>query len=265
MAQQLYVRRAGQGPPVVLLHGLFGAGGNLGGLARALQADFGVFSVDLPNHGRSQWLRAPDLPGMANTLKQWMDGEELSQAHVLGHSLGGKVAMQLALSHPQRVASLIVADIAPVGYEGHHDAVFAALQAVADGQCAGREDAARVMADYVQEDAVIQFLLSSLQRNEQGTFDWRFDLSGIHAAYTQLLAAPQADKPYTGPVLFIKGGASDYIQAEHWPAVQKWFPLASVKVMPGCGHWLHVEKSQLFNGIVGRFLVPPKPRMLAQG
>jgi esterase len=192
-----------------------------------------------------------------------MDAAGLAEAHVVGHSLGGKVAMQLALLYPHRVLSLIVADIAPVAYAKHHDSVFAALEAVASGCCSSREEAARLMATYLQDDAVIQFLLTSLQREAGDVWRWRFDLQGITAAYSSLLAAPQADQSYPGPVLFIKGGESDYIQQDYWPAIQAFFPAATIRVMPGCEHWLHAEKPQLFNGIVARFLAAPWQRMLA--
>jgi len=254
MAPDLYAKQAGEGPAVILLHGLFGAGANLGMLARALQEHFAVFSPDLPGHGRSGWLPKLDLPIMANCLRHWMDAQGLSAAHIVGHSLGGKVAMQLALQCPTRVRSLIVADIAPVQYAAHHELVFEALEAVVAGRCASREEAARLLASYLQEEAVIQFLLSSLQRNSEGIMRWRFDLAGIRDAYPALLAAPLAGQSYAGPVLFIKGGASDYIQAQHWPAIQALFPAASMRVLPGCGHWLHVEKPQKFNGIVTHFL-----------
>jgi esterase len=265
MSSGLYAKRAGQGPAVVLLHGLFGSGANLGALARSLRDTFTVFSLDLPGHGRSGRLVNPDLCGMADTLNHWMEEEGLSRAHIVGHSLGGKVAMQLALRYPAKVESLVVADIAPVQYTAHHDDVFAALMAVADGQCGSREEAARLMAPHIAEDAVIQFLLASLQRDTRGSFGWRFDLAGIRAAYPALQAAPESGPPYTGPVLFIKGGDSNYIQEQHRQAITAFFPTATVKVVPDSGHWLHAEKPQLFNSIVGRFLALPKQRMLARG
>jgi esterase len=256
MSSGLYVKRVGQGSAVVLLHGLFGSGANLGALARSLQDGFTVFSPDLPGHGRSPWLTDLSLPAMADTLCRWMEEEGVSRAHLVGHSLGGKVAMQLALGYPERVASLVVADIAPVSYTPHHESVFAALAAVAEGQCASRQAAGELMASHLQEEAVIQFLLTSLQRDDQGMYGWRFDLQGIRTAYAALLAAPKGDEPYAGPVLFISGGDSDYIQPQHRPAIDAFFPTAMIEVMPGCGHWLHAQKPPRFNGIVGRFLAP---------
>ena len=263
MSSGLYAKRAGQGPAVILLHGLFGSGANLGSLARSLRESFTVFSLDLPGHGRSDRLPNPDLRGMADSLNRWIEEEGLPCAHVVGHSLGGKVAMQLALQYPGKVESLVVADIAPVQYQAHHDDVFAALAAVVDGQCGSREEAARLMAPHLAEDGVIQFLLASLQRDIRGNFVWRFDLKGIEAAYPALRLAPEGSASFTGPVLFIKGGNSDYIQEQHRPAIKSFFPAATVKIMPDCGHWLHAEKPQLFNGIVGRFLALPKQSMLA--
>ncbi|RLA49292.1 MAG: alpha/beta hydrolase [Gammaproteobacteria bacterium] len=254
MAVKLHFTRSGTGPPVVLLHGLFGAGGNLGALVGALQDSFEVYSVDLPNHGRSGWLERADLPAMMQCLRHWMDEQQLSCASFVGHSLGGKVAMQLALQYSSRVAALIVADIAPVVYPPHHDAVFTALDAVVAGQCTSRQQATELMAVHIAEQGVIQFLLMSLQRGAGGIYCWRFNLEGIKAGYQAVRAAPLAEHAYRGPVLFIKGGESNYILEEHREDILGLFPRAKVKTMPGCGHWLHAQQPRLFNSIVSRFL-----------
>lgn len=239
---------------MVLVHGLFGAGGNLGAVARSLQDRFEVHSVDLPNHGRSAWLDQADLDVMAQCLCNWMQHHQLDSARLLGHSLGGKVAMQLALSHPERVEALVVADIAPVAYPPGHDDVFAALDAVAAAGCESRQAAAEVMAGFLDEPEVIQFLLMGLQRTAGGTYHWRFNLDGLKRNYSAVRQALESSSPYRGPVLFIKGGESAYIQASHRSHILALFPAASVKVMPASGHWLHAQHPQLFNGIVGRFL-----------
>jgi len=254
MALKLHATRSGAGPPVVLLHGLFGAGGNLGALARVLQDCFEVYNVDLPDHGRSGWSQQADLASMAQCLLQWMDEQSLSAAACVGHSLGGKVAMQLALQHPRRITALVVADIAPVAYPPQHDAVFAALEAVAAAACRSRAAAAELMHEHLEEPDVIQFLLMSLQRGPGGVYHWRFNLEGIKAGYQALRAAPVSGRAYTGPTLFIKGGESSYIREEHRELILPVFPGASVKVMPGCGHWLHAQQPRLFSGIVNRFL-----------
>ena len=254
MTVNLHFSRTGQGPAVILLHGLFGSGNNLGALARALQDRFTVYSLDLPNHGRSEWLEDAGLEAMADGLARWMLHHGLAEARLAGHSLGGKVAMQLALSRPHHVAALVVADIAPVAYPPHHDQVFAALDAVAAGSCRSRQEAARMMADHLAEEEVIQFLLTSLQRDSDGSYSWRFNLDGIKRDYHAVRAEPAATAPYQGPVLFIKGGESDYIREEHRTHILSLFPHAGMKIMPGCGHWLHAQRPSLFNSLVTRFL-----------
>ena len=162
--------------------------------------------------------------------------------------------MDLALHQAHRVDALCAADIAPVLYPPHHDDVLAALQAVAATECRSRTDAAKIMTTYLKEDMVIQFLLMSIARNTEGVYRWRFDLEGIIKNYDAIRAAIEAEEPFTSDVLFIKGGDSDYILPQHRDIILSLFPRASVKVMPGCGHWLHAQQARLFNSIVGRFL-----------
>ena len=243
-----------QAPAVVLLHGLFGMGSNLGALARSLGENFRVYSVDLPNHGKSDWLEPFDIPNMANCVSQWMAQHSLAHAHFVGHSLGGKVAMQLALHHSSQVESLSIADIAPVSYPRHHDDVLRALAAVAAAECRSRSEAADVMAETLEEESLIQFLLMSIYRDPQGVYRWRFNLQGIIEHYGAIRASLQADAPFNPSVLFIKGGDSDYILPEYRGTINRLFPSATVKIMPGCGHWLHAQRPSMFNGIVQRFL-----------
>lgn len=238
----------------MLLHGLFGVGRNLGGLERHLRDRFHVLSVDLPNHGRSGWLLEPDLPRMADAVWQQLTAEGITSAHLIGHSLGGKVAMEMALQAPSRAASLVAVDIAPVAYPARHDAVFTALEEVAEGSCTSREEAADIMARHLEEEGVILFLLMSLQRQADGTFDWRFDLPGLRKAYPSLLAAPTADSVYPGPVLFIKGEQSDYLHEDYRDDIAALFPQSDVRVLAGTGHWLHIEKADQFNALVLQFL-----------
>ena len=242
-------------PPVVLIHGLFGMGGNLGALSRALRDKFSVYSLDLPNHGRSDWLANADIPAMARCVAGWMDSQNLPSAHFFGHSLGGKVAMSLALGQPDRVKSLCIADIAPVSYPPRHQAVLQALQAVADSQCNSRAEAADIMSRYLEEASLIQFLLMSIRRNEEKVYQWRFNLAEIIASYDAIRAGLDAEIPYNSGTLFIKGEESDYIIPEHRATILRLFPHATVKLMPGCGHWLHAQKPDLFNSIVRRFLL----------
>jgi esterase len=157
------------------------------------------------------------------------------------------------------VSALAVADIAPVAYPPHHEAVFTALESVIAMPCGSRQEAARRMAAHIDEEGVVQFLLTSLQRDDNGHYRWRFNLQGLRRGYGALREAPPAPGPFRGPVQFIKGGDSNYILEQHRPHILALFPQAQLKVMPGCGHWLHAERPRLFNNLVGRFLDAHSP------
>ncbi|KGE05137.1 alpha/beta fold hydrolase [Pseudohaliea rubra] len=242
------------GPPVLLLHGLFGMGSNLGALARALADSYRVYSLDLPDHGRSAWTDASDLPRMAEAVHAWMRGGNIERAHVVGHSLGGKVAMQLALADAAAVASLVVADIAPVAYAGSHEAVFAALAAVDAAAVRSRKEAGEILRRYLEEEGVVQFLLLSLAHEESGAWHWRFNRTGLESNYSAYLAAPAATGPYPGPVLFLRGGRSPYVRDAHLAEIRRRFPAARLETIHDCGHWLHAEEPETFNSLVRGFI-----------
>ena len=162
--------------------------------------------------------------------------------------------MQLALSEPQRVRSLLVADIAPVAYPPRHAPVFAALRAVAEGAPPSREAALQLMRPHVEEEGVLQFLASSLQRDGNGAYHWRLDHAGLERDYAALCAAPAGPAPWQGPALIVRGGASDYVRDAHRPAIAARLPAATIETLPGCGHWLHAEQPQRFNAVAMRFL-----------
>jgi esterase len=177
----------------------------------------------------------------------------IGSSHLVGHSLGGKVAMQLALNYPERVQKLVIADIAPVLYTPHHQAIFAGLQAIDLAQLQQRSAADAPLAQFVGELSVRQFLLKSLYRDDEG-FHWRFNLPVLIDSYRELLAAPHG-KPFNGPTLFIKGELSDYIVAEYEPVMRELFPNFKFKVITGTSHWLHAEKPIAFNKLVQQFLL----------
>lgn len=262
MVNGLHGRTVGEGPDVVLLHGLFGQGSNLGSIARALQNRFTVHSLDLPDHGRSPWTEAASLETYASAVARWLDDRGMASAAVIGHSLGGKVAMMLALQQPQRVSRLVVADIAPVTYRPSHSDVFAGIAAVEAAQCDSRADADRILKPFVSEPAVRQFLLLNLKNPGSPSsrslepMAWQFNWQGLREAYSSLLAWPEDTVPCarTNHVLFIRGALSSYIAGEELEAIEKVFPGAVVETLVGAGHWLHAEQPSLFNQLVLNFL-----------
>lgn len=242
------------GEPLLILHGLLGSLGNWGWQSRQLATDFAVTGLDMRNHGGSPHADSMDYASMANDVLEFMDDNTIERCHVLGHSMGGKVAMQLALSAPKRVDRLVVADIAPVTYRGEHDTIFAGLLAIDLKKIKSRNEADAVLIQYEEDELVRQFLLTNLLRNADGEFYWRVNLPILQSNYAKLRDAPSADGPFEGPVLFVKGALSNYIAEKHRQAILALFPDATTKVIMHTGHWLHAEKPQTFYRIVHDFL-----------
>jgi esterase len=260
MTVTLHHRVSGEGEPLILLHGLFGSLENLGGVAQRLQDNWQIHALDQRNHGRSPHADEMSYAVMADDVVAYMDEQGLDRAALLGHSMGGKVAMQVALAHPDRVSRLIVADIAPVDYKPRHDAILEGMLAIDFSRIESRRDADEALKSHVEIEAVRQFLLKNLERvpasesTDGATFRWRVNLPVISACYPNLAEAPSAIGPYEGPVLFIKGADSAYIQAKHEEAIRRLFPNAELKVIEGTGHWLHAEKADTFAALCRRFL-----------
>jgi esterase len=241
-------------PPVVLIHGLFGSYENLGVIERSLSDEYQVINVDVRNHGRSGHQDNMNYPAMADDLAQTLDALDISNAAVLGHSMGGKMAMAFALKYPERVSRLILADVAPVCYPPRHNNIFAGLTAIDLAKLENRADADKQLSAYISEAGVRQFLLKSLIK-ENDSFYWRFNLAALQANYANLIGAPLSEGRYDGPTLFIKGGNSDYILPEHKDCITQLFPQAQAKMIQGTGHWLHAEKPAAFSKLVKDFLL----------
>lgn len=243
----------GEGEPLVLIHGLFGTRENLGAIARRLKHSHKIYAIDLPNHGRSEFSDHISLAGLANAVLGWMDEQKLSEAHFFGHSLGGKVAMELALLAPDRVRSIIVADIAPVGYEQRHQDVFAGLLAVDLDAINSRRDAEAMLAAHVQEPAVRGFLLRSLKRDSEGRYAWQLNVRGLKDSYMELIKGNRLGQANI-PVLFLKAQNSDYILERHREEILSRFPKATLKVVSNTAHWLHAEKPEVVAKLSENFL-----------
>ncbi|NOU49193.1 alpha/beta fold hydrolase [Pseudoalteromonas sp. JBTF-M23] len=247
--------QTGQGPNVVLIHGLFGSLDNLNIIAKALSEHFTVTNVDLRNHGHSFHDDAMDYPTMANDILALMDHLGITDTHLVGHSMGGKVAMQVAMLAEQRVNRLVVLDISPVAYHARHEAIIHGLNAVSKSpQLNSRSEADKLMAQDIDEPGVRQFLLKSLTKNSESRFTWRFNLAVIAANYNKITSNINETHSCLCDTLFIKGNNSDYILPEHKSAILRCFPKAKAKVINGAGHWLHAEKPQAVNRSIIDFL-----------
>lgn len=222
-------------------------------LRRDLQKDFQVLSIDLPDHGRSQFSQGFSFQHYARHIAELMDELAIAQAHVVGHSLGGKIAMTLALAYPNKVSKLVLADIAPVAYPPRHQSVFAGLNAVDLTHIKDRNQAKEAMSEYIEEEGVRQFLLKSLYQGDNG-WHWRFNMAVLQRDYALLCAAIESTQRFDKPVLFIKGGLSEYLLPQHKAHIDSLFPRAQAKIIQGTGHWLHAEKPAIFNRLVRDFL-----------
>lgn len=250
---ELHARITGEGRPLVLLHGLFGSNENLGSVARALADRYTIYGLDLRNHGRSPHAESMDYPGMAADVSETLDRHGLDEAIILGHSLGGKTAMELALSTPDRVTSLIVVDIAPIVYDRRHDQELEALHNLDLTGIRSRGEADAALAKCIPNAAVRQFLLKNLTRTGEG-FAWRIPLDTIYHEYDKIAAAPSSTGLYTGPTLFIRGGSSDYLPRDAESIVNERFPNAGIVTLANLGHWPHAESPDKFVHTITRFL-----------
>ena len=254
MTITLFAKVEGQGEPIILLHGLFGSAANLGSIAALLATDYEVHSLDLRNHGDSPHTEAMTYELMAQDVIDYMAQTGLDCANVLGHSLGGKVAMTLALAHPDRVARLIVADIAPVSYPSQHEVIFNGLLALDLATLKSRAEADKALSAYILDKDVRQFLLKNLKRTPQGNFVWKANLASIYRNYHQLCKGLPSNRSFAGKVLFVAGEWSDYLKASDQELIQTLFPQAVIRVIPGTSHWLHAEKPAEFASVCRRFL-----------
>ncbi|MBE0368280.1 alpha/beta fold hydrolase [Pseudoalteromonas aurantia] len=251
----LNYKQTGTGPNLILMHGLFGSLENLNIIAKALSEHFTVVNVDLRNHGQSFHDNQMNYDVMANDVVELMHHLGIEKAHVVGHSMGGKVAMQFATLYKEKVTKLVVLDIAPVTYQPRHNEIINGLNKVSlHPHVVSRKQADEILSEHVEMAGVRQFLLKSLAKNPNGNFNWKFNLPVISANYQSIISNIKA---YTGnscDALFIKGNNSDYILAEHREAIVAIFPNATAKVIHGTGHWLHAEKPLPVNKSIIDFL-----------
>lgn len=241
--------------PLLLIHGLFGSAANWHGIARRLANGRLVLVPDLRNHGQSPWDGRMDYRAMAADLVALLDGEGIARAHLVGHSMGGKAAMWLALSAPERVGSLVVVDIAPVTYASRHGALVSALAALPLAQLTDRRAADAWLAQTIHSVAVRGYLLQNLVHDRAGGWRWRVNLEVLARSLDHILGFPAAaDLQFPGPVLFLYGSRSDYVTGAGLPRIRALFPLARLRTIANAGHWVYADQPEEFLAAVSGFL-----------
>lgn len=252
---KLHFQSYGQGPALLILHGLFGSLDNWVSHARKLSEHFSVYLIDQRNHGKSPHSDEWNYQLMAEDLVEFMDDQGIMQGHLLGHSMGGKTVMQVAAYHPGRIDKLIVADMAPKAYSPHHHEIIAALLSLDLPNISSRKEAEEQLAKHISDWGVRQFLLKGLGRDEQKNLQWKFNLKVLSEKYPEALKAIRLEYEFEGPTLFVSGGKSNYVQDADRADILKTFPDSRFVVLPDAGHWLHAEAPDAFLEAVLEFLL----------
>jgi esterase len=251
---QLHFKEYGQGRAVILLHGLLGASDNWHPIALRLAESFHVFAPDQRNHGQSPHSAEMNYPLMAADVAEFMTAREIETAAIIGHSMGGKTAMQLALQFPERVEKMIVEDMAPRVYQPSHDKIFAAMLALDLAQFQSRQQIEDALEPAIPNLMLRRFLLKNLGRNAANGFFWKINLHGLVENYSHLGEPVSSSQPFAKPALFIRGGRSKYFTAEDEPLIRELFPAAKIETIANAGHWVHAEAPEEFLKLVLDFL-----------
>ena len=252
---KLNYKEMGHGKPLLILHGLFGTLDNWQTLAKRLAENFNIFLVDLRNHGRSPHAEEHDYDVMADDVLELIEDLQIPTPAIMGHSMGGKVAMKFALKYPTRLTKLIVVDIAPKAYPPHHDEILDALQSVDLEKATSRKEIEDQLGQKIEDQEVRMFLLKNVYRKENNTYGWRMNLDALQKNYDNISAAITADVPFKKDTLFIKGGRSRYILPEDlYGSIEHLFTQVEVETIPGAGHWVHAEAPDQMYDLVTRFL-----------
>ena len=236
-------------PPVMIVHGLYGSGRNWGVIAKRLSDQFFVITVDLRNHGDSPWLDTHNYHVMADDLVEVINSLNI-KPNIIGHSMGGKAAMVLALKRPNLVRNLIIADIAPVKYEHDQSQFIEAMQKVDLSKVEKRSDATVALSKFVEDKSLQNFFTQSLDIKAKR---WKLNLKVLRSEMSEILSFPKIESEFSGHSLFLKGEKSDYIKSEHRKLIKSLFTKARFATFKEAGHWLHAEKPREFESAARLF------------
>jgi len=250
---KLFYRKAGQGKPLIILHGLFGSSDNWFSLSKVFATQYEVYLVDQRNHGQSPHTDEFNYKLLTEDLAAFITTHKIERPHIIGHSMGGKTAMNYAVKYPSMLDRLIVVDIMPKSYPVHHDHILDGLHDIDLNKLSSRTEADQLLSRQVPEAAVRQFLLKNLTRNEEGGFEWRVNIHAIDEHIEEIGVGMQYDGQFPGPALFIKGARSNYYVPGDEADVLKIFPSASFATL-NTGHWVQAEDPNAFSETVFEFL-----------
>jgi pimeloyl-ACP methyl ester carboxylesterase len=252
---KLNFKTHGQGEPLIILHGLLGSLDNWSTLAKKFAENYTVFIVDQRNHGKSPHAKEFNYQVLSEDLLEFMDDNHIYSANILGHSMGGKTAMNFAVNNPDRVQKLIIADIAPIKYDGGHQLIFDALFSINLNEIKSRKEVDKQLEIFIKEFGIRQFLMKGLTRDKDKNFVWKFNLKDIWNSYSKIINTfDDSEAEFDGETLFVKGANSNYILDEYSPKIEEIFPNYTLETIEDAGHWLHSEKPAVFFKMVSNFL-----------
>lgn len=253
---KLFYHRLGEGEPLIILHGLFGISDNWVGIARRLAKQYKVFLPDLRNHGRSPHSTVFNYYAMVDDILEFYEEHNIEKALLIGHSMGGKLAMNLAIEHPALVEKLMVVDISPrtYPYRQQHVSMINAMNGVDFGKLKTRGEVDAFLANRLPDEKLRLFVLKNLHRMERGRLGWRLNVPAIEANLENIFETLVIDGVYYGESLFVKGGESEYIAESDYPLIKKYFPNAVIEIIEGASHWVHSDKPDELCGLLSDFL-----------
>jgi len=254
---KLFLKRMGQGKPVIILHGLLGLSDNWITFARQLSLDFEIFVPDLRNHGQSPHDPVFNFNVLVDDLLELIKDQRLENVSLIGHSLGGKTAMLFALTYPELLEKLVVVDIAARKYSRNlgHLMLINAMMKVDFSVVHSRSDIDKQLEQNVSNLRLRQFLLKNVYWKDKETLGWRLNLVALNNSLPQLLEGIISDRQFLKPVLLVRGGLSDYVEDKDIPEMKKQFPRASVKTLDNASHWVHADEPGEFYSLVHEFLI----------
>jgi len=252
---KMHYRKYGAGPPLVILHGLFGSSDNWHSLAKRWGESFTVYTVDLRNHGASPHESAMSYSEMSRDLSQFLNDHNLTAVNLVGHSMGGKVAMDFATHFPDRISGLVVLDIGIHQTVGQHNAILQALEQISPEEYSSREEIQAALSNFITSPSIQQFLMKNILRKVDNSFGWKFNRDALVEHYGNLTKALDLEGAYVGPTLFLRGKESDYLEAESDPEILEYFPMAQLLTIEKAGHWLHADQPDKLFQTIKEFLV----------
>lgn len=251
---KLHFKKFGSGPPLIILHGVFGSSDNWKTLANHLMSTFEVYLVDQRNHGLSPHSDDFNYQVMTDDLKELLDDEQIEKYSLLGHSMGGKTAMNFAIQYPEKIIKLIIVDIAPKRYPPRHQNILQGVHSLTLHEINTRKEADDLLSVTINNAGIRQFILKNLSRNPEGLFYWKINWKAIEDNIQAIGAPLLSHAVFSGKVMFIRGAQSDYILNEDEPLLKKHFPNAVLITIKKAGHWVHAEQPAQLLALIKQFI-----------